>query len=171
MFSNPEVLDKIDSANFEDERIEDNFVEFNLDINLLPMEEEKDPDVAAQEDDIIQLEETNEEVFKHNMTLDLVLLYFIKDINDDYYDRPEKDFIDVFQLKSRKCPKRMMRLLNCDIFPVKSFNPLINYFSELGLFKFNEDSFKKEEKAARLFGLYNHEVEEIYHPIKDFLFN
>jgi len=101
VFSNPEVLDKIDTANFEDERIEENFAEYNLDINLLPLEEEKDPDVAAQEDEILLLEENNEEEKKkHNLNLHMVLYYFIKNIHDEYYDKPDRDFDEIFQSKT-----------------------------------------------------------------------
>lgn len=34
-------MDKIEQANFEDERVEENFAEFNLDLKLLPPMEEK----------------------------------------------------------------------------------------------------------------------------------
>ena len=35
--SNPELLDRLDTANFEDERVEENFAEFNFDLKILPL--------------------------------------------------------------------------------------------------------------------------------------
>ena len=57
--------------------------------------------VSEVEEDFYIMEENNEEEKKkHNLNLHMVLYYFIKNIHDEYYDKPDRDFDEIFQSKT-----------------------------------------------------------------------